>query len=202
MRRLMIAAALAVVALAGCSTGGGGAASPTITPSSRSAPAPTTVVATTVASRYTLGEQSFLATYVSADPAAALAGGRAICVSARAGLDRETLIKTMPQISAESANKVINAATAYLCPGVVVAVAPAGPATTIASVGGVYEVGVDIVAGKWKAPGEGKCYWSRKTNNDSQDIIDNHYQAGPAAVVLKSGELFETQNCGTWQHQP
>jgi hypothetical protein len=201
MRRLMIAAAL-VVTLAGCSTGGGGAASPTITPSSRSAPAPTTVVATTVAPRYTLGEQQFLATYVSADPAAALSGGRWICASAIAGIDRQTLIKTMPQIPAASANKAIDAATTYLCPGAVVAAAPAGPATTIASVGGVYEVGVDIVAGKWKAPGEGKCYWSRKTNDDSQDIIDNHYQAGPAAVVLKSGELFETQNCGTWQHQP
>lgn len=102
----------------------------------------------------------------------------------------------------------LNAAEANLCPGKrylatapAVPVAPpvaAGPATSMSD--GTYEVGIDIVAGKYKTSGSDSCYWSRLRANDgsTDDIIDNELGAGPKIVTVKAGEYFETQDCGTW----
>jgi hypothetical protein len=79
--------------------------------------------------------------------------------------------------------------------------APAGPATTMAG-DGTYEVGVDVVPGKYKTAGspqgsDSQCYWAR-VNANGEDIIDNDLGNGPKIVTIKAGELFETQRCGTW----
>lgn len=206
----MIAAALAVVALSGCSTGGATSTTATKAPAAATkAPAATPTVPPVQTA-----EDRFWADFIDTPGLSSgvsrsdtLGVAHSLCSAAGAGNTREKIVSTMTstdRYDEASASVMADLALKHLCPGVSYAVAPpvpAGPATTISSTGGVYEVGVDIVAGKWKTSGEGKCYWSRKKNDDSQDIISNHYQAGPAAVSVKAGELFETQNCGTWTHQ-
>lgn len=77
-----------------------------------------------------------------------------------------------------------------------------GPASEIAS-DGTFEVGVDIVAGKWKADGvaSGKCYWKRMAPV-TREIIENHYAEGGDVVWIKEGELFQVSECGRWSVQP
>jgi hypothetical protein len=64
---------------------------------------------------------------------------------------------------------------------------------------GTYLVGSDIAAGSYVAPGSsgGDCYWAR-LKPGSNDIIDNYIGAGQVRVTVYSGELFNTQGCGTW----
>lgn len=204
MKRLMIAAAIAVVTVAGCGTGEvGGSGAPTST----LAPAPTTravptVVATT--SPYSPSEQAFLRAYVSTNPAASLTGAHAICTSVQIGIDRPTILNMMidgpNKLDPASANKVFDAAITHLCPQAQVKTEPAGPSTTIA-VDGTYEVGVDIAAGKWKTTGgaQSNCYWAR--HDQGGDIIDNDTPGASATVTVKAGELFKVARCGAWQHQ-
>lgn len=210
MRRLTIAAALAVVALSGCSTGAvdAPAAPRTTTATAVKAPVVTNTVppVRTAEDRFwsDLSDTPGLSSTVSRSDTVGVA--HSICAAVGAGNTRAKVIETMTstgRFDEAAANVVTDLALKHLCPTITFPLAPpvpAGPATTITA--GVYEVGVDMLPGKWKAPGEGKCYWARKKNDDSQAIIDNHYQPGPAAVVVKAGELFETNNCGTWQHQP
>jgi hypothetical protein len=62
---------------------------------------------------------------------------------------------------------------------------------------GVWEVGVDIQPGKYKAVGSETCYWAKLREND--DIIDNHLGSGPVTVTIDpSVNKFESQGCGTW----
>lgn len=63
---------------------------------------------------------------------------------------------------------------------------------------GVYLVGKDIPAGSYIAPGGELCYWAR-LENGSQEILDNHLGAGQVRATINSGELFETNGCGTWR---
>lgn len=78
---------------------------------------------------------------------------------------------------------------------------PPGPLVEFGA--GTWEVGVDVVAGKYKTLGSDNCYWARLRNNDgsTDDIIDNNIGAGPQTVTIKDGEYFETQRCGTWTRQ-
>lgn len=62
---------------------------------------------------------------------------------------------------------------------------------------GVYEVGVDVVAGTYKAGGGSNCYWAR-LEAGSQDILDNHIGGGQVVATLNEGELFESSGCGEW----
>jgi hypothetical protein len=110
--------------------------------------------------------------------------------------------------SASETIAFLDTAPTYLCPGksfaddaVVTSTTPPpppAPASTI-TVDSVYEVGVDIQAGKWKSSGNGSgmCYWAR-LKPDSRDIIDNNISGSADTVVVHDGELFEVQGCGTW----
>jgi hypothetical protein len=63
---------------------------------------------------------------------------------------------------------------------------------------GVYLVGKDIPAGSYVARGSSGCYWARLSRNGN-DILGNHFGAGQVRATINSGELFETQGCGTWR---
>ncbi len=84
------------------------------------------------------------------------------------------------------------------------AAAPSGPLTTFGD--GVWEVGVDVAAGKYKTAGPGSdgigmCYHARLKNNDGSlgDIIDNNISQGPVTVTIKPGDgYFETNGCQDW----
>ena len=76
-----------------------------------------------------------------------------------------------------------------------------GPADTISD--GIHEVGVDVKAGKYKTsvPEGEYCYWERSRGEDDISDSTSIYKEGPArlSVTLKKGELFETEDCGTWK---
>jgi hypothetical protein len=81
------------------------------------------------------------------------------------------------------------------------AAAPAGPLSTFGD--GVWEVGVDIVPGKYKTSGTDSygCYYARLKNNDGSisDIISNGFGQGPVTVTIKDGDgYFETSGCIDW----
>jgi hypothetical protein len=62
---------------------------------------------------------------------------------------------------------------------------------------GTYLVGKDIPAGSYVAAGGPNCYWER--SDPAGNIIDNNFGAGQARATVNSGELFNTQGCGTWR---
>jgi hypothetical protein len=79
--------------------------------------------------------------------------------------------------------------------------APAGPATSVDD--GVYEVGAEMAAGKYRSPSsddEKLCLWERLKENDGSlgDIAQQEVGAGNYTATLKAGEYFKTQGCGTW----
>ncbi|WP_214406581.1 hypothetical protein [Pseudonocardia lacus] len=81
------------------------------------------------------------------------------------------------------------------------AVEPSGPLTTFSS--GVWEVGVDIAAGKYKTAGTDGygCYYARLRENDGtlEDIISNGFVQGPATVTVRQSDgYFETSGCEDW----
>lgn len=93
----------------------------------------------------------------------------------------------------------------YSAPYVTPQPAPAAPAD--AGVGdGVYEVGADLPAGKYKTAGadEGQlfvnCYYARLKHNDGSvgDILQNNNVKGKATISLKVGEYFQTTGCQGW----
>lgn len=97
----------------------------------------------------------------------------------------------------------VDTSHAHFCPSKKYWTPPA-PSTQVTG-DGAFEVstepGIGVMApGKWKTAGDPsvKCYWKRRPV-DGDRIIDNHYSAGPATVVVKAGEVFETRDCGTWK---
>jgi hypothetical protein len=82
--------------------------------------------------------------------------------------------------------------------------APAGPKTSFGD--GTHEVGVDIVAGKYRTtvPGSSNnCYWERVKGLSGQftDIIANgNAEPGTPLVVTisASDKGFTSRGCGTW----
>lgn len=90
--------------------------------------------------------------------------------------------------------------------------APA-PATTAAPAAadgigeGVYEVGADMPAGKYKTAGAiptdaiPLCYYARLKHNDGTfgDIIANDSSTGQLVVTVKVGEYFKTSGCQGWR---
>jgi hypothetical protein len=80
---------------------------------------------------------------------------------------------------------------------------PAGPLTTFGE--GVWEVGVDIVPGKYKTGGDDGgvmgCYYARKKTGDdsSGDILGQDYSHGPITVTIKDSDgYFDTSGCQDW----
>ena len=90
-----------------------------------------------------------------------------------------------------------------------VATAPASDTSSVPGSGGstiddgTWQVGTDIQAGTYRAPGGGTCYWEIRTKPDTGDgsidgIKDNGAGDTSPVVTLASGEWFKTQSCGTW----
>ncbi|MDQ3991063.1 MAG: hypothetical protein M3245_01965, partial [Actinomycetota bacterium] len=63
---------------------------------------------------------------------------------------------------------------------------------------GRYQVGTDITAGMYRAPGGEGCYWAKLGTSDGDDIQSNHFGPGPQTLVIDS-PWFETSGCGTWK---
>lgn len=66
---------------------------------------------------------------------------------------------------------------------------------------GIFVVGVDIKAGKYRTKAPSGCYyaWMSSTSSNAR-IINNQFSANPATftVTLKKGQIFESSRCGTW----
>jgi hypothetical protein len=65
---------------------------------------------------------------------------------------------------------------------------------------GFYEVGVDILPGKWRSDGTGtSCYWARRDVN--QRTLDNHFGLAGGTVNVRATD-YEVQfrDCGTWTY--
>lgn len=73
---------------------------------------------------------------------------------------------------------------------------PAGPRTSFGD--GVWEVGTDIAAGKYKAADAGSdCYWAKLKADDS--IINNDLPHGPTTVTIEASvSKFKSKDCGEW----
>lgn len=77
---------------------------------------------------------------------------------------------------------------------------PPGPKTTFGD--GTYEVGVDVAAGSYSAPGGRNCYWERSKNSSGElgSVIANEWKPnkGQAILTAKNGEFLKVSDCGTW----
>lgn len=80
------------------------------------------------------------------------------------------------------------------------AVAPTGPAAEFGE--GQFEVGVDIVAGKYRTAGPEEnimdmCYVERSRNASSEfgSIIANDIVKGPHTIAVKNGEFVTNSGC-------
>jgi hypothetical protein len=80
----------------------------------------------------------------------------------------------------------------------------AGPATTMGS--GVYQVGVDVQAGRYKTPGPpegdvlGMCSWTRNKDDsgETESTISGGMLQGPGSVTINEGEFIELIGSCEW----
>lgn len=85
--------------------------------------------------------------------------------------------------------------------------APAPPKPTAAPLvtidDGVWTVGVDVPAGKYRVVERiaGTCYWAiYRSDTNQETIISNDLPSGGRpTVTIKRGQDFETSGCGTWE---
>jgi hypothetical protein len=67
---------------------------------------------------------------------------------------------------------------------------------------GTWEVGSDIAAGTYRAPGGDDCYWEIRTSAHSGDsldeILENGVMESNPTVTISDGQWFETDSCGSW----
>jgi hypothetical protein len=80
---------------------------------------------------------------------------------------------------------------------------PTAPVTSFGE--GTYEVGSQIVAQTYRAPGGTGCYWARLSGASGgvNDIVADDDAVGPAIVaVAPSDAAFESTDCGTWSPAP
>jgi uncharacterized protein YgiM (DUF1202 family) len=86
--------------------------------------------------------------------------------------------------------------------GVQPSAAPGQAPAQVATFGaGVQRVGADIVAGTYRAPGSGRCYWERLSGFGGTfgEIIANEYSPGPQVVTISASDKgFMSRGCGTW----
>jgi hypothetical protein len=66
---------------------------------------------------------------------------------------------------------------------------------------GIYEVGSDITAGKYKTEGGSDCYYAILNSTDTSDIADNGNVSGPAFVTVRNGQYLELSGCAEWTLQ-
>ena len=64
---------------------------------------------------------------------------------------------------------------------------------------GVYQVGVDISPGTWKAQNAAGCYWARLKGftGEPSDLITNSNDSG-IVKILKDDKVFASAGCGSW----
>jgi len=77
-------------------------------------------------------------------------------------------------------------------------VQPVGPATTMQS--GTYQVGTDVVPGRYKTPGASYCYWARLKDDSGnfESIITNGSLNGPGSLTINVGEFIELSGDCIW----
>jgi F0F1-type ATP synthase membrane subunit b/b' len=63
---------------------------------------------------------------------------------------------------------------------------------------GVWQVGKDIAAGLYRAPGGSGCYWAELNSANNQDIATNG-GFGPNQTVQIDSPWFESDGCGQWK---
>ena len=64
---------------------------------------------------------------------------------------------------------------------------------------GLFTVGLEIAAGKWRSDGEGdSCYWQINPDGSPDDITSNHFGNAGGSVTLRAGQEFQSDGCGTW----
>lgn len=68
------------------------------------------------------------------------------------------------------------------------------------------KVGRDIPSGTYrltaKVSATDNCYWAKATDPEITDYLGSGYgDAGRLEVILKSGQYFRTEHCGTWRQQ-
>lgn len=81
---------------------------------------------------------------------------------------------------------------------------PTGPARSMSD--GVYQVGVDVQAGRYKTAGPSadapipNCYWQRATDDSGEfeSIIANGNVQGPGSLSIKKGEFVEMSGGCKW----
>lgn len=78
-----------------------------------------------------------------------------------------------------------------------------GPATEMGD--GTYQVGVDVVAGRYKTDGPppggiGICYWARNSDDSGnfEAILANEVLQGPGSVTVNDGEFIEMSGGCHW----
>ena len=74
-----------------------------------------------------------------------------------------------------------------------------GPSSSISD--GVWEVGTDIRAGKYRTDDlVSNCYWAiYRGGSNGEDIIANdNVSGGRPSVTLKRGQEFKSSRCGDW----
>lgn len=205
--RALAFAAVALIAIGGCSS----QAASTPTPAPSAAP-----VAASPEDAFVEGILATPGLTTTMARQEMLGIGRSICDAIGVPqISREVLITTIgsTRFGPEVGEVFVSNAEMHLCPENRYAsfgtpAASSAPAAAAGPVGsftaGTFEVGVDIAAGKYKTSGGDTCYWARLAENDgsSGDILDNGLGAGPQTVTVRDGEYFETQRCGTWQLQP
>lgn len=64
---------------------------------------------------------------------------------------------------------------------------------------GVFEIGTDKNAGRYKTDGGPDCYYAILNSPDTSDIATNTLPGGPATVDLPPGKFFDTARCGVWK---
>lgn len=223
MKRLITAAAaVAVVALAGCSATAQGIpapASPVSATTSTTAPTTMKPVLLTAEDKFYNQVMSIVPFEGPVVKSGLVGVGRGMCdIIGTPGYTRQVIID---EISKAQTNwhptvtaAVLDAAKIFLCPTKSYVAAPvftSTPAAPPAPVGpadvitgdGDYEVGVDIVPGKYKTAGSAQgeafsCYWQRSPVGNQSQITANDIGNGPKTVTVKAGEIFSVARCGTW----
>lgn len=116
---------------------------------------------------------------------------------------------------AQGANRDLQARVDSLTAAPPVPAAPApppapvetGPASSVSD--GTYQVGVDVVAGRYKTDGPGStsimdsCYLQRSKDDSGEfgSIIANDNVTGPSSVTVKKGEFVTFRGGCTWTRQ-
>lgn len=64
---------------------------------------------------------------------------------------------------------------------------------------GVFEIGTDMNAGRYKTDGGPDCYYAILNSPDTSDIARNTLPGGPSTVDLPAGKFLHTTHCGVWK---